>query len=44
MKTQEKKKEQFTDQISKLTKKVEELEKFKKKCEAEKEPETRRWI
>ena len=37
MKNENKKKEQFTEQIRELTKKIEEMEKFKEKCEAEKE-------
>ncbi len=37
MKTQEKKKEQFTDKVKELTRKIEELEKFKEKCKEEKE-------
>ena len=37
MKTQEKKKEQFTDKVKELTQKIEELEKFKEKCKEEKE-------
>ncbi|UCE40803.1 MAG: PAS domain S-box protein [Candidatus Aminicenantes bacterium] len=37
MKTENKKKEQLTDKIRELSNKIEELEKFKKKCESEKE-------
>jgi len=37
MRTQEKKKEQFIDKVKELTRKIEELEKFKEKCEEEKE-------